>query len=327
MTDSKRSAGDLGPSYQQYLLRASRVSLMAVLLFVVLKLVLWLLSQSSAIFASLADSLFDALSSGINLLAVKFSLQPPDREHRFGHFKAQALAALLQSGFIGGSALLLMVHGIARANTPQQLEYVPQTIVFTALITVLTVLLVLYQGRMLKLTSSDTLRSDRLHYLSDVLLNLVVLASLVLGALGYERADGMCTILIALCILGGALKIGYDTAQTLLDRSLDAEENAEIAALLKRQPKVLSVHNLKTRRAGPQIFIQSHLVMEGSLPLKLAHGVTEQAERALRERYPHADISLHMEPDSAESYADTEIYADTEADAQTPAVPDPTVAS
>lgn len=292
--------------YRRLVMLAGMASVSTAVAFVLLKLGVWLLSGSSSIFASLTDSMFDSMASCINLLALKYSLSPPDREHRFGHYKAQALASLAQAAFIGGSALLLIIHGAERFSNPQPLEQVPLAVGVSVFGVVFTMALVAFQGYVYKKTKSEAIGADRFHYLSDVMLNLGVIAALVLSWYGYLWADGLFAALIGAMILRGAWQIGLGAVDILLDRSLTPGENSKIINAIISVAGVLSLHDLKTRRAGPRCYIQAHLVINGRLPLFKAHIIADRAERNLLRLYPDADVVLHMEPDGADTLKDVQ---------------------
>jgi ferrous-iron efflux pump FieF len=279
--------------------------------FVIIKFAVWIISGSSSMFASLTDSLFDSLASLLNLATLRYSLSPADREHRYGHFKAQSLASLAQSAFIGGSAVLLIFHGIGKFRHPEPVENALVAIGISGATIVLSMMLVAFQGYVCRKTRSELVRADRFHYISDMGLNFGVMAALALSFCGYLWADGLFASLIGVLILRGAWKIGYDAASTLVDKTLDVRENQEIMKALLNTPGVRSLHDLKTRKAGPQYFIQCHLVLDPQITLQEAHAIATAAERRVRASgFSEADISLHMEPDSPETAADAKIYAE-----------------
>ena len=131
--------------YKKLVMIAGGASVATAILFIIIKFVVWVISSSTVIFASLTDSIFDLLASLVNLLALKFSLSPPDKEHRYGHHKSQALASLAQAAFIGGSSVLLVIHGIERCLHPQGVLYLDLAIIVSVISIVITVLLVLLQ--------------------------------------------------------------------------------------------------------------------------------------------------------------------------------------
>ncbi|MDY6321808.1 MAG: cation diffusion facilitator family transporter [Succinivibrio sp.] len=295
-------------AYRRLVMVAGGASVATGASFVFVKLIVWALSGSSSMFASFTDSLFDSLAALINLFTLRYSLVPADREHRFGHFKAQSLASLAQAAFIGGSAVLLIIHGIDRFSHPQMVENAVLAIGVSVGTIAVTMLLVTFQAYVYRRTRSELVFADRFHYISDIGLNLGVVAALLLSFYGYLWADGMFAALIGLFILHGAYKIGMDAASTLVDKTLSPHENQRIMKCLLETNGVRSLHDLKTRKAGPQYYIQCHLVLDADQSLRKAHDIATEAEIKLRKLFPEADVSLHMEPDSPETERDGTVY-------------------
>ena len=299
--------------YKKLVMLAGGASVATAVLFIIIKLVVWMISSSTVIFASLTDSIFDLLASLVNLLALKFSLAPPDKEHRFGHHKSQALASLAQAAFIGGSSVLLVVHGIERCLHPQGVLYLDLAIIVSVVSIVITVLLVILQTYVYSLTKSEAISADRLHYLSDVTLNIGVLVALALSYYGYMWADGLFASLIGLFIMKGAYEIGFRAVQTLLDKSLGKNSLKKIIKAIHSVGEVKSIHDLKTHRAGPMVYIQGHLVLDGNMNLFKAHDIVDEIEKKIRVDFPDSEIVLHMEPDTKSTYDDV-VFFDSEDD-------------
>ncbi|MBW7570849.1 MAG: cation diffusion facilitator family transporter [Succinivibrio sp.] len=298
--------------YKKLVMIAGGASVATAILFIIIKFVVWVISSSTVIFASLTDSIFDLLASLVNLLALKFSLSPPDKEHRYGHHKSQALASLAQAAFIGGSSVLLVIHGIERCLHPQGVLYLDLAIIVSVISIVITVLLVLLQTYVYRLTRSEAISADRLHYLSDVTLNIGVLLALALSYYGYLWADGLFASLIGLFIMKGAYVIGFRAVQTLLDKSLGRDSIKKIINAIHSIGDVKSVHDLKTHRAGPMVYIQGHLVLDGNMDLFKAHDIVDEIEKKIRIDFPDAEIILHMEPDTQSTYEDVVFFDSAE---------------
>ena len=290
--------------YRTLVMVAGFASVGTALLLIVMKLVVWLFSGSTTILASLTDSVIDLGASFINLLALRFALAPADKDHRFGHYKAEALASLSQAAFICGSALVLIINGYDRLVKPVPIAYIDVAIYVSIASIVLTIGLTILQGKVCQLTGSEAIAADRFHYLSDVGLNASVILSLVLSKLGYEWSDGLITILLGLYIMKSAYHIAKIAINTLLDRSMEPGDNSKIIRAILSVPGLKSFHDLRTRQAGPQHYIQCHIVLDEQMPLYQAHEIATQVEAAIRQNFPDADITLHMEPDTASTYED-----------------------
>lgn len=285
--------------YAHWVTRAAVAATTVALLLFIIKVFAWWYTGSVSLLASLVDSLVDISASLVNLLAVRYALQPADDEHAFGHGKAESLAAMAQGMFIAGSALFLILTGFQRLSAPQPLYAPAVGIIVTMIALVSTLLLVTFQRWVVRKTQSQAIRADSLHYLSDVFMNGAILVALVLSWRGITYADALFALGIGVYILHSALRIGYDAVQSLLDRALPEEEQQAIVALIRGWPGIHGAHQLRTRRSGPTRFIQLHLEMDDALPLVQAHEVADSLEQALRERFPGADILIHQDPTSA----------------------------
>lgn len=300
--DLPNKASELKGKYRKLVMLAGVASVSTAMLLIAMKFAVWLFSGSATILASLTDSMIDLGASFINLLALRYALMPPDRDHRFGHYKAEALASLSQAAFISGSAFLLIINGYDRVIKPHPVGYIDIAIYVSIASIVLTVLLTLFQGYVCKVTKSEAIAADRFHYISDVGLNLTVILSLVLSKFEYEWADGVIAILLGLYILKSSWHIGYTAVGTLLDKSMSQEENTQIIETILDVDGVESFHDLRTRKAGPQTYIQCHLVLDANMSLEQAHNITDEVEHRLKQLFGEADINLHMEPNDTRTY-------------------------
>lgn len=260
------------------------------------KLGAWLATGSVTVLASLVDSLMDALASVINLMAVRYSLLPADDEHRFGHGKAEALAGLGQATFIAGSALFLLLEAVNRLLHPEPLEAVAVGIGVMAFAIVATLVLLGIQRHVIRLTGSTAIKADSLHYATDLITNLSTIAALVLAGLGWGVADPVFALAIAVYILYSAFEIGREAVELLMDRELPRETRDRIRELAYERPEVLGIHDLRTRQAGHQYFVQLHIELDDDMPLRKAHAAADAVEDAIRHAFPNAEVIVHEDP-------------------------------
>ncbi|MEM6052771.1 CDF family cation-efflux transporter FieF [Erwinia sp. P7711] len=284
---------------QHYARLVNRAALAATTLASVLLLVkifAWWYTGSVSLLAALVDSLVDIAASLTNLFVVRYSLQPADAEHTFGHGKAESLAALAQSMFISGSALFLFLTGLQHLATPNEMRAPMVGIVVTLVALFSTLALVTFQRWVVKKTRSLAIRADMLHYQSDVIMNGAILLALGLSWYGFRRADALFALGIGVWILYSALRMGYEAVQALLDRALPDEDRQMIIDIAANWPGVQGAHDVRTRQSGPTRFIQLHLEMDDDLPLFQAHKMAEEVEKALLERFPGSDVIIHQDP-------------------------------
>jgi ferrous-iron efflux pump FieF len=265
------------------------------------KFAAWLETGSVALLSSLVDSLLDAVASLVNLFAVRHAISPADREHRFGHGKAEPLAVLGQSAFIIGSAMLLFAEAIRRLMWPVPVENPPAGIAVMLFSIALAVGLVLYQRHVVRRTGSIAVSADELHYRSDVVLNFGVIAALVLSStLALPLLDPLLGAAIGIWIVYSAVRLVRLSLFQLMDHELDDDEREKIRAIAQTHPEVVAAHDLRTRVAGPTAFIQIHIEMDGSLSLVRAHEISDEVEAKLRAAYPNAEIMIHQDPEGIE---------------------------
>lgn len=293
------TAPAIDPAIGNRLLRlATYASVTTATLLIAGKLGAALLTGSVSVLASLVDSMMDVAASIINLLAVHYALQPPDRDHRFGHGKAEPLAGLAQAAFIAGSAVFLILHAVDRLLHPQPLKDALIGLGVLLFAIAATGVLLAFQHYVIRRTQSTAIRADALHYATDLLTNTASIVALGLAMLGWPAMDPVFAIGIALYILYSAAHIAHDSIQLLLDHELPPEVHARIKEIVGAHPRVRGVHDVRTRRSGQTYFIQLHLMLDDHLPLVEAHRVSDEVEAAIKGAFPNADVLIHEDPTS-----------------------------
>ena len=278
--------------------RAAQASLAVAGVLIVVKLAAWVATGSVAVLASLVDSALDAIASAINFVAVRHALQPADREHRFGHGKAEAIAGLAQSAFVAGSAVFLAVESASRLIVPREIAHGDIGVAAILFSMVLTFALVRFQSVVVARTGSTAISADSLHYRADLLVNATIIGAL--GAATWLDAswiDAVAALLIAGYILRSAWAIMRTALDGLMDRELPDADRERIVAIVRSHPETRGVHDLRTRRAGLQPFVQFHLELDGSMTLLEAHAVSDRVEAAIVAAFPGAEVIVHQDPE------------------------------
>lgn len=275
------------------------------LILIAIKLFAYFATNSVAMLSTLVDSLLDLVASFINLVAVRHSLVPADRDHRFGHGKAEALAGLFQSAIITGSSVFLLFQAGERLLNPKPLAAESVGIIVMVVSIGLTVGLVAYQRFVIRRTRSVAISADSLHYVGDVLINGGVIAALILSSyFQWHYADGVFGILIALVLIYSAWQIMRASFADLMDEELGDEDRETIKAIVLKQPGVLGIHDLRTRRSGQQVFMQMHIDMDGRISLHDAHTISDAVEARLMAEYPESEPIIHQDPIFVENEAE-----------------------
>lgn len=281
---------------EQLVIWATRASVLVAVTLLCMKFYAWIVTGSMGVLAALVDSLLDLCASLINLVAVRYAMEPADEEHRFGHGKAEALAGLGQATFIASSAIFLVIYTIERIINPELIESpeVGTWVMFISL--AITLVLVSYQRYVVKKTGSVAIKADSLHYATDLMTNIGILVGIGLYYLGWLYADPVIAMLIGLYIFKSALEIAYESVQLLLDRELPEEDQKKIIDIALSHPFVIEVHDLRTRQSGQTKFIQFHMVLNGTITLLEAHKLSDLVHHSVEAAYPEADIIIHQDP-------------------------------
>jgi ferrous-iron efflux pump FieF len=277
--------------------RATYASVAVSAFLIAIKFAAWIATGSVAMLSSLVDSTLDVVAAVVNLFAVRQALEPADREHRFGHGKAEPLAALGQSAFLAGGALLLTFEAINRGISPAPIVRANLGIVVMIVSILIDGALVLYQRYVVTKTRSLAIGADELHFRSDLLVNAAVLVALILDQLiDAPILDPIFGGAIGLWIIFSSIRLLRLSLSQLMDHELPDEDRARIRRIAEAASEVTAVHDLKTRAAGPTAFIQLHLEMDGAMDLRRAHEIADEVEAQLRDAYPNAEIIIHQDP-------------------------------
>jgi ferrous-iron efflux pump FieF len=277
---------------------ATHASVATASLLIAAKLAAWAMTGSVSVLASLIDSMMDVAASLINLFAVRYALMPADREHRFGHGKAESLAGLAQTTFIAGSAVFLILQAFDRLLHPRPLEAVGIGIGVMVFAILATLALLLFQRHVIRATGSTAIRADALHYTTDVLTNVSIIIALLLSGYGWHGTDALFGLGIAVYILHSAWTIGHEAFQLLMDRELPDDQRQRIREAALSHAQVRGVHDLRTRRSGHDIFIQLHVELDDELSLFRAHEIADEVEALIQNIHPEADVLIHTDPRS-----------------------------
>lgn len=275
---------------------ATAASVATAMLLIVVKALAYWRTGSVSILASFVDSLMDSGASVLNLIAVRYALAPADRAHRFGHGKAESIAALGQGTFIIASGVYLIVEALQRLLAPQPLQAFGLGVAVMLFTIAITALLLLVQGYVIRRTHSAAIRADSLHYRTDLLTNSAVLLALLLAQFGWPGLDPLFALAVAGYILWSARRIMADALQELLDRELPESQRDAVIGLALAHPEVRGVHDLRTRSAGRVDFMELHLELDDHITLLRAHRISDEVAASIRETYAGADVVIHQDP-------------------------------
>ncbi len=286
---------------------ATRAALASVAMALVLLLVkafaAWQ-TGSVAMLGSLADTGLDLLASLVILYGVRLAATPADDDHRFGHGKAEALAALFQVMLITASAIGIGWRAVLRLGADVRTEEAELGIAVSVVAMFATVVLLTYQRSIVRQTGSVAIMADQVHYQSDLLLNVSVIAALVLDQyLGWQGADPIFGIGIALWLAWGAFRASSSAIDQLMDKEWPDGERQRFIEVAASHPELRGMHDFRTRRSGSRDFAQFHMYVAPQMSVADAHDVVEAVEAKLHRAFPKVEVLIHLDP---EGHIDTD---------------------
>ena len=294
-----------GAARARLLKLATYASVTTATILVALKAWAWQVTDSVSLLSSLADSGLDVLASLITFFAVRVSLKPADKEHRFGHGKAEGLAALAQSAIITASAAYVLFETVDRILNPADVERATLGITVMLVSVALTLALVNVQAYVRRRTESAAIAADAMHYKTDLVINLGVAAAIAVSTLpGGGLADPLVAAAVIAYLLFGVWKIAKQALDILMDREIPDEDREKIARLAESHPDVRDIHDLKTRHGGSNYIVQFHVLLDASLSLTQAHHILDEVEERIRAEFPGCELLLHPDPEGYHPHAE-----------------------
>lgn len=256
------------------------------------------LTGSLALLSAALDSAVDAIVSGANYLVLRRSAAPPDAEHAYGHGKFENLAALAQGLLLAAGAASLMVAAVRRLMAHEATR--DSGLGMAAL--VVSMLVGLAVARRLaataRRTGSPALAADSVHYGTDLWTNGAALAALlVVRFTGWWPADPLAALVVGGWVLRTAALLIAGAVGDLSDRGLPAAELAAIERVVAGfSPRVVGLHDLRTRKSGGQRFISFHLEIPRDTSFEDAHDLMVEVLRAVESELPHSKVFVHGDP-------------------------------
>lgn len=277
---------------------AALASISVALLLVGLKVWAVFATGSTAMLGSLADTVLDLVASLATLAGVWVAAQPDDENHRFGHGKAEALAAMFQVVLISISALSLAFRAVEQWIAGTRPQGAEGGIAVSLVAMAATFALLAWQRHVIRKTGSLAISTDHVHYQSDLLLNLAVIAALALDQYaGIAGADPFFGLAIALWLGWGAWGASQQAVDQLMDHEWPDERKASFLEAVARHPEIKGLHDLRTRTSGDRDFVQFHLAVDPHMTIAEAHVVMDEVEAILAKEFPGVEILIHPDPE------------------------------
>ncbi len=290
-----RATGD-----QRFILtrRAAAASVLTAFFLILLKGYAALVTGSVAMLGSLADTILDLVAALITFAGVRLAAIPADDDHRFGHGKAEGIAAFVQVGIIAVSAIGIGWRAIERLLGGAETQGAELGIGVSVVAIGATLALITYQRSVVRRTGSVAIGADRLHYQGDLFLNLSVIAAIVLDQYaGLTGADPLFGVAIAAWLLVGAWRASTIALDQLMDREWSEERRRRVVEIAARQPECRGIHDLRTRSSGSLEFVQFHIWVDPQMTVAEAHDVVERMEMDLAAAFPDTEVLIHVDPE------------------------------
>lgn len=287
-----------------------RVALTSILVsagLMLAKTVVGLLTGSLAILSDAAHSLSDLVATVITYVAIRISGKPADDEHHYGHGKVESLAAL------AATALLFVLSGMIIFEASRRLisgPAAPVEITPWALVVIGTAIAVdFFRARLLYRvageTASEALEADALHFTADMWSSVAVFAGLIAAWLGFVWADAAAALVVAAFICVAGWQLGSRTVSTLMDQAPEGIAD-QVERIVRKVPGIVALDRIRTRRAGPTLFVDLTLGVSRSLPLDRVADLKEAVSAAVRREFPHAEVAVVTLPRALDDETVTE---------------------
>ena len=264
-----------------------------------IKYIAFLMTGSVALFSDALESIVNVLTAVAALIAIRIGSQPPDRGHPFGHHKAEYFSAVLEGALIIVAALLIFREAYLAFLEPRTLTDPAAGLLVNGLATAINAawaFVLISRGRA---WSSPALEGDGHHLVSDVITSVGVLAGLVLATItGWAILDPLIAGAVAVNILRIGYKLAVESMSALMDQAASPQIEARIKEVIRANGEgALQAHDIRTRTAGPQTFIEFHLVVPGEMTVEAAHEICDRLEDAIEMELANTDVVIHVEPD------------------------------
>ncbi len=289
----------MSPRFEFEKIRAARVALIGGLLVFALKLLGAWLTQSVGVLSDALESMVNVVAAGVTAWAVAVAARPPDKDHPYGHDKAEYLSSTLEALLIGIAGALIISEAWQRLSNPRALEWSWPGFVVMTVASGLNWLLGHYLVRSGKQWRSQALESDGRHVLSDVVTSIGVLLGTALAMYtSVPWLDPVLALLVALFLIVLAVRLLRENIQGLMDTALEPADLQRIMDVLQQHRDLyLEFHDLRTRNSGSKQFVDFHLILPSSLSVQEAHRRCDTIEEAMLGVLPSASITIHVEPE------------------------------
>lgn len=282
--------------------KAAAISVASNTLLILLKVAAGILTGSISLIAEAVHSTMDLAASFIAFFSVRISDTPADEQHPFGHGKAENISGVAEGLLIFIAAGIIVYEAIHKIIAGTSLEFVEIGIIIMAVSIVINIIVSRYLLRVARRTDSVALEADAKHLTTDVMTMAGVLIGLgIVRITGLNIFDPITAMVVAILIIRAAYEITKKSFGGLMDTRLPKEEEDAIAKIINEHAtKLAGFHEMRTRKAGSQRFVDLHLVLPKEVSLEEAHSMCDHLEQDVKEKLPNVSMTIHMEPCDAD---------------------------
>jgi len=267
----------------------------------IIKVIAWFMSGSVAMLSSAMDSLMDMAVSIMNFFAIKFALKPADEDHQYWHWKIEWIAATIEWTVVFLSGAFVTYEWIKKIISPEQIHYLSASIIVMLASIILTWALITYLNLVFKKSNNLVIKWDIVHYKTDLITNIWVLATLVFVYFtNFVIVDWIVGALLGLYIMKESIELIEEWTDILLDKALDESDNIEkILKNYQENKKINSFHCLRTRILGSnKKYVEFHMVLDPTTSIETAHYIWDEIEAEIKKLDPKAVwyVIWHADP-------------------------------
>lgn len=255
---------------------------------------------SIALYSDALESVVNVVTAIVALLAVRLAARPADASLPYGYHKAEYFSAVIIGVFIAVAALLIFNEAYNGFVNPHSFTLEPLPLAVSVLATAINAGWAYWLLRIGRQQQSPALTADGRHLTTDVVSTLGVIVGVLLAAsTGLPQLDAALAALVGLTILWSGWRLLRESVIGLMDVAVDGELLARIRTIIARAAEgAIEAHDIRTRQAGKMVFVDFHLVVPGAMSVEDAHTICDSIEAKLREAVPHAQITIHVEPEN-----------------------------
>jgi cation diffusion facilitator family transporter len=280
--------------------RTALVSVLAAVVLIAVKLVTGLETHSLGLLSEALHSGTDLVAALLTFFAVGVAARPADEGHEYGHGKAEHLAALAEASILVLASIFLAVRAIERlaGSSHADVDAAWYAFVVLGFVIVIDASRTFVSWRAARELDSAALQSNALHFFSDLLGSVAVLVGLVAVRAGYQHADSMAALFVAVLVLAAAARLMRTNVDVLMDRVPVEAEAAARAAIAGIRPGV-DLKRLRMREAGGRQFADVVIGVPPGAAVGQGHAAADSVEDAVQAALPRSDVVVHVEPDQA----------------------------